>query len=100
MRLTLSEKQTIRSVFQKFSTQNSKVFLFGSRLDDSKKGGDIDLLLVFETADLLNQFQRLDFLVQLKKEIGERKIDLTLALESDLELDSFVKTIFDSAVRL
>lgn len=100
MRLSSLDLQRIKSVYQDFSLQNSKLFLFGSRLDDSKKGGDIDLLLVFENADSLAQFKRLEFLVQLKKAIGDRKIDLTLATANELKTDPFLMIIMDSAVEL
>ena len=45
MRLTNKEQniiqQTILNIFGK-----SNIYLFGSRVDDNKKGGDIDLLIV------------------------------------------------------
>lgn len=45
MRLTNKELDIIKKeVISIFS--ESKIYLFGSRLDDSKKGGDIDLYII------------------------------------------------------
>lgn len=52
--------------------------LFGSRLDNSRRGGDIDLL---ERTDLPAQEavrRRLDLLAELWQHLGERKIDTVL----------------------
>ena len=46
MRLNSKEHSAIKGVLSKFDPEG-KVYLFGSRIDDTKRGGDIDLL--FET---------------------------------------------------
>ncbi len=58
--------------------------LFGSRLDDQGRGGDIDLLI--ETHLPADQAVRrqLDLLAELWQVLGERKIDLLLDDGSDL----------------
>jgi len=52
--LRLSEKE-IRLIKQKVKSifGDGVVYLFGSRLDDSKKGGDIDLYVVTQTNENL-----------------------------------------------
>lgn len=45
MRLQSKEIQTIIRVAQEIYGDGVKVYLFGSRLYDSKRGGDIDLLV-------------------------------------------------------
>jgi len=52
--------------------------LFGSRVDDTKKGGDIDLL--FETDQALNNRAATAgaIYVALMRQLGERKIDILL----------------------
>ena len=44
MRLTLKEVKLIKETFLDIF-QDGKICLFGSRVDDSLKGGDIDLLI-------------------------------------------------------
>ena len=44
MRLSRKEIEIILNVAQKIYGTSVKVYLFGSRTDDSKKGGDIDQL--------------------------------------------------------
>ncbi|MEW5817078.1 MAG: nucleotidyltransferase domain-containing protein [Spirochaetota bacterium] len=52
MRLSDTEKKVIKkAVFDNFG-RNARVFLFGSRVDDTKRGGDIDLVITIkEDAD-------------------------------------------------
>jgi predicted nucleotidyltransferase len=55
--------------------KDGDIYLFGSRVDDSKKGGDIDLYLVIQ--DHSNLFRKkLKFLARVKRELGEQKIDI------------------------
>ena len=58
------------------------IYLFGSRLDDKKRGGDIDLYLVVK--DKSNLFRKkLKFLAKIKKELGEQKIDVVFNIDED-----------------
>ena len=54
-------------------------WLFGSRADDSKRGGDIDLLIETDQTDI-NALTRAEitFLTQLQMKLGEQKIDVLL----------------------
>jgi predicted nucleotidyltransferase len=45
MRLTDSETQAIRKIAHQVGGKQSRVRVFGSRLDDTARGGDIDLML-------------------------------------------------------
>ena len=72
MRLPPSISSTIKSRILE-STPNADVFLFGSRVDDSAKGGDIDLLLITEEKLPLVSINRIRRLIL--NEIGEQKID-------------------------
>ena len=78
MRLTADQIQTIRKIARRVLGAGARVSVFGSRVQDDRKGGDIDLF--FETDDLLDN--RAEALCQLHGgltlALGERKIDIIL----------------------
>ena len=78
MRLTPSQEQiTKRTVDRVLGTEN-RVWLFGSRVDDTLRGGDIDLLIETE-AVLPNRAKILCRLHgALIYALGERKLDILL----------------------
>jgi hypothetical protein len=80
MRLSGSQILNIKNTAMAIFGKNTKVFLFGSRLDDTKKGGDIDLFI--KPIQIIDEdfcFElKLKFLIQLKKLVGERKIDVII----------------------
>ncbi len=45
MRLTQTQINQVVTIVTTLVSNQAKIFLFGSRLDDSKKGGDVDLLV-------------------------------------------------------
>ncbi|MDQ6968120.1 MAG: nucleotidyltransferase domain-containing protein [Mariprofundaceae bacterium] len=78
MRLSQAQIHAIEQVFQTVFL-HGKVILFGSRVDDQKKGGDIDLFIQ-TTEPISDLFAcKIQFLLALKNKIGEQKIDLVLA---------------------
>lgn len=84
MRLTDHEIQIIKnSCFGVFG--NGSIYLFGSRVDDTARGGDIDLYIIpdqaFPMPILLEK--KLEFLVQIKNQIGEQKIDVVIARDQN-----------------
>lgn len=77
MRLTEQEISAIREQAQHFFGNDVRVYLFGSRTDDSQRGGDIDLLLETRINDVDRIFSlEMQFLAAVKSMIGEQKIDL------------------------
>ena len=52
-----------------------KVYLFGSRLDDTKRGGDIDLL-IRNDEEKQGVLARIRLIANLKRALGDRKIDV------------------------
>lgn len=74
MRLKQYEINTIKANFTN-TFQEGEVFLFGSRTNDSKRGGDIDLFLeVVNRTDLFEK--KIKFLAKLKRALGDQKIDI------------------------
>ena len=90
MRLSPEQIEAIKETFNKVFTKG-EITLFGSRVDDSKKGGDIDLYVSpFDPDDDLFKL-KLKFLVDLKSRIGEQKIDLVLEPFASNELKQEVQ---------
>ena len=78
MRLTNHERESIKKAFKEIFGEG-KVYLFGSRVDDTQRGGDIDLYLVPNKKydDILER--KIAFLAKLDEYIGEQKIDVIIA---------------------
>ncbi|SMN13028.1 hypothetical protein BHECKSOX2_1599 [Bathymodiolus heckerae thiotrophic gill symbiont] len=76
MRLSDFQRNTIKQIAKQHFNTQVKVKLFGSRVDDKRKGGDIDLLLEFSdnTTQLAKKVLRFNTLLQRK--LGEQKIDI------------------------
>ena len=89
MRITSKESKDIKSTIHLLDPM-AKVYLFGSRTDDSKKGGDLDLLVISEVITTLN---KLDVLVRLKEKIGDQKIDLLIKKQAQFNNDPFCKSL-------
>jgi predicted nucleotidyltransferase len=77
MRLTDKEVKSILSTFQEVF-KSGKIYLFGSRVDNNKRGGDIDLYIQTDNRENLGA-KKIDFLVELKRKIGEQKIDIVIS---------------------
>jgi predicted nucleotidyltransferase len=82
MRLTSGQIKLIHDCLQKYFGQNSRIWLFGSRLNDNAKGRDIDLYLepVLQEPDALVE-ARLNALKELHQKLGDQKIDLVIRRE-------------------
>ena len=78
MRLSAKEIKTIKSCAKAFFGVHARVLLFGSRVDDQKRGGDIDLYIIPET-NKDHYFKKMNFLVALEKSLDEQKIDVVIA---------------------
>ena len=82
MRLTQYEINSIKKAFEEtFITGD--VYLFGSRVDDSQRGGDIDLYLVPSEKFDDDRERKVKFLVKLDEYIGEQKIDVIMAKDKN-----------------
>ncbi len=81
MRLSPEYIATIKKYFHEFFHEGD-VFLFGSRTDDNKKGGDIDLFLVVQNHDNLFE-KKIKFLSRIKRDLGEQKIDVVFNVDEN-----------------
>jgi len=85
MRLTQKQIEAISESFKEIF-QSGKIYLFGSRVDESKKGGDIDLYIDTDDKDNLS-LKKIDFLVSLKRKIGEQKIDVVISRDKNRAIE-------------
>ncbi len=100
MRLTESQIQIITTLSKKYFSDNAVVFLFGSRTDDKKKGGDIDLFISTPDEILMGLTHRIAFLVELKRMIGDRKIDVVFDNRETRRKKNFYHSIVHNYIRL
>jgi predicted nucleotidyltransferase len=100
MRLNNKEIESIKEVTSAVFGENATVRLFGSRTDDSKRGGDIDLFIQYNHANSAGvQYQlKIKFLVQLKKLIGDQKIDVLI--DGGQQSGSIFKAVMKEGIQL
>lgn len=81
----------VHAAFETFSPGTS-VSLFGSRTDDARRGGDIDLLVETQEEIAVEQWvvQRSSFVTRIWRHLGERKIDIVLATQNKPDTRSLV----------
>ncbi len=80
MRLTTQERQIIKSSVKEVMGSQANVWLFGSRVDDTKRGGDIDLFVEVDLQNPLDRVQKKSRLwAKLQQQLGEQRIDIILA---------------------
>lgn len=85
MRLTAFEIIAIKQAAQEVFGEAVAVVLFGSRVDDSKKGGDIDLYIKAPAGK--DVAHKVKFLLALEQKIGEQKIDVVFALDENRPIE-------------
>ena len=77
MRLTAYQETTIKKLTAENFGSDARLMLFGSRVDDKKKDGDIDLYI--ETQDSKTVLdKKIKLLTALNLTLGEQKIDLVV----------------------
>jgi hypothetical protein len=80
MRLSSQTIDCIKNTAHLVWGDNAKVRLFGSRVDLQRRGGDIDLYIEGVDLPLPSQLEtKVQFLVQLKRQIGDQRIDVVFA---------------------
>ena len=98
MRLSADEITAIKAAAREAFGETVVVRLFGSRTDDSKRGGDIDLL--FEVDRLDDEWHAKGrFLDRLFTRIDERRVDMVVAVRGQ-PADSFAAMVRPLSVAL
>ena len=85
VRLTERQVRDIKDAVRKVLGDEARVFVFGSRADLSRRGGDIDILV--KVSRSFSPEERFDakkrMFVELCKRLGERNIDLLVTDEPE-----------------
>ena len=94
VRLKEEQVDCLKSLLKQLAS-DAKLYLFGSRVDNTKRGGDIDLLIISDKLTKKDiRFLRVEFF----KHFGEQKLDILL--DNGEMKDPFIRYIFRKAVLL
>ena len=77
MRLTPHQQTTIKKLTSEIFGSDARLMLFGSRVDDNTKGGDIDLYVETQDSEATLD-KKIKLLTALNLALGEQKIDLVV----------------------
>jgi len=93
VRITEHEKNVIIDAV-KSTDPDAKVWLFGSRADDSKKGGDIDIGILSLNVDVMEE---IEIRQKMYDKIGEQKIDIVISKDGQ---EAFFKYTVEKGILL
>ena len=79
MRLTEEQIQTIRRLAHELGGPQARVRVFGSRLDDSARGGDLDLMLELQSPVEHPAVLAARMSAQVSRTVGGRKVDVLIS---------------------
>lgn len=96
MRLLDSQVDNINGIVHKYADCDSLVYLFGSRVDNEARGGDVDLFI--ETATVVPRIKRARLKIEIESAIG-LPVDLIVKLEGKAPTP-FEKIVIKQAIPL
>ncbi|MGQ3891706.1 hypothetical protein [Legionella sp. CNM-4043-24] len=103
MRLTSQQiEDLIRAITPYLDKMSAELRLYGSRVDDTCRGGDIDLLLLLDSPEhaMALKSEKHYILASIKKYLGDQKIDL-LITSRGIETDAtFLNIIYPKSILL
>lgn len=99
MRLTSEQCAIIRKTASEVFGEEVDVYLFGSRVDDSAKGGDIDLLVESKKPIPDRLAKALKMIARLQLRLGDQKIDV-VAHDPQMDVAPIVEHAKNTGVRI
>lgn len=100
MRLTEEQANAIVHAVRRRFGSEAAVYLFGSRTDNEKRGGDIDLLVETDLEPEAAFRAKIDAVTDIQLAIGERKIDLVTTRRDTPDQRPIVREARREAVKL
>ena len=99
MRISSQTRSTIRRTAEEIFGDHASVRLFGSRVDDHAKGGDIDLLIQSDEPVENARSKSLQLVARLQMRLGDQPID-ALVIDPETPLQSIHKVALSTGVEL
>lgn len=99
MRLPANYQSTITETAQKIFGETASVWLFGSRVDNDAKGGDVDLLVKLETPTANKAVLGVRYNAQLQIQLGLQKFDV-IVIDPSTTLEPIHQQTLSKGVRL
>jgi predicted nucleotidyltransferase len=93
MRISDAEKDVLVNSIRQVD-RDARIWLFGSRADDSKKGGDIDIAVLSPNIHLS---ERMIIRRSIVDHIGEQKIDMIVSADGD---EPFFRMAVETGIQL
>jgi uncharacterized protein len=102
MRLTQEEQRGIAEAARLVLPAGSRVVLFGSRTDDARRGGDVDLLVETTFALAADESVRLcrRLTARLYRCLGERRIDMLMSVHGAADERDVVRAARQNGIEL
>ncbi len=91
----------IKETFKKYFTIQDHLWLFGSRTDPNKRGGDLDFYIetVENNVTVANK-QKNYFIIELQDKLGDQKIDVVLNILSSKYIIPIYKIAQQTGIKL
>lgn len=99
MRLSTHTQKIIRDTVREIFGSEASVSVFGSRIDDAARGGDIDLLIQSKTPIEQRERKALQLVARLQIRLGDQPIDV-LVLDPETARQPVHEEALRTGVRL
>ena len=95
MRLSSLYIQNFKNYLNSLINSDYELYLFGSRVIDTKKGGDIDLLVVIDSSEIVSKLKSMSAAIKVKlcDLAGDQRVDVVFCSKNDVTSNEFLKTI-------
>ncbi|MDC7235112.1 MAG: nucleotidyltransferase domain-containing protein [Spirochaetales bacterium] len=100
MRISERQHTIIKDSVREAFGSHSRVLLFGSRVDDNRKGGDIDLLVCSTLSGVHAAESKIKALTRMMRFMGDRKIDLITTSMDEQDERVVVREALEKGIEL